>query len=93
MSDYPCKSCTRAKDPNKCENKKCPDWKDWFLSRWYEMRNCIQHQCNATLQCKECEFFAKWVDRYICQKHNIFVDPNDFCSRGERKNNDNQQKT
>lgn len=31
---YPCLTCKRVADPNKCENKSCGTWKQWFLSRW-----------------------------------------------------------
>lgn len=34
MADYPCKTCTRVKDPEECGNKDCKDWLYWFLERW-----------------------------------------------------------
>ena len=30
----PCETCTKVKEPAKCENKLCKDWKAWFLRRW-----------------------------------------------------------
>ena len=34
----PCALCTRVKDPQNCENKKCKVWQKWFLSRWELIR-------------------------------------------------------
>ena len=34
----PCLTCTRVEDPNKCENKTCKLWQNWFLGRWEAMR-------------------------------------------------------
>ena len=38
MDKYPCKTCTKVKYPDKCENKKCDEWKKWFINRWSEIR-------------------------------------------------------
>lgn len=38
MADYPCKTCTRVKDPKKCENKVCREWQAWFIQKWDELR-------------------------------------------------------
>ena len=38
MIEHPCKTCTRVKDPKKCENKTCKDWQKWFMDRWEAMR-------------------------------------------------------
>ena len=35
---YPCETCTRVKDPDKCKRMNCCDWVDWFLSKWEELR-------------------------------------------------------
>ena len=35
----PCDICTRVKDPESCENKNCPQWWEWFVRRWEELRN------------------------------------------------------
>lgn len=32
--EYPCDKCTKVEDPNKCENKRCLEWKEWFLKAW-----------------------------------------------------------
>ena len=37
--EYPCKTCTRVKDPEKCANKFCPDWKKWWLEQWKAINN------------------------------------------------------
>jgi hypothetical protein len=37
---YPCKTCTRVKYPKSCENKKCWEWKQWFIDRWDDLRRC-----------------------------------------------------
>ncbi len=34
----PCLRCTRVKNPRDCENKNCTVWRNWFVSRWEEMR-------------------------------------------------------
>jgi hypothetical protein len=31
---YPCLTCKRVADPDKCENKSCGAWKRWFLYHW-----------------------------------------------------------
>lgn len=36
-NEYPCKTCTRAAHPEKCENKLCKEWKAWFLRRWADI--------------------------------------------------------
>ena len=33
-SDSPCKTCTRVKCPQNCDNKGCFHWRSWFLNRW-----------------------------------------------------------
>ena len=38
MAEYPCKTCTRVKEPEKCENKTRKDWQAWFIQRWDEFR-------------------------------------------------------
>lgn len=37
-AEFPCKTCTRVKYPESCENKSCWEWKQWFIDRWEEMR-------------------------------------------------------
>lgn len=37
--EYPCKTCTRVKYPESCDNKSCWEWKQWFIDRWEMMRN------------------------------------------------------
>ena len=34
----PCLTCTRVTHPEDCENKKCNDWRQWFLRRWAQIR-------------------------------------------------------
>lgn len=38
----PCFTCTRVRDPMKCENKTCKDWQAWFLDRWESMRENVR---------------------------------------------------
>ena len=38
----PCLTCTRVRDPKKCENKLCKDWQAWFIDRWESMRENIR---------------------------------------------------
>lgn len=38
MKNSPCVSCTRVADPEKCENKYCNVWRQWFISSWDRMR-------------------------------------------------------
>lgn len=37
--EYPCKECTRVKDPKCCDHKTCRDWKRWFLDEWKKFNN------------------------------------------------------
>lgn len=30
----PCQNCSRALDPNLCEDKTCTRWRKWYLDRW-----------------------------------------------------------
>lgn len=30
----PCQRCVRVPDPDKCDNKECRPWRQWFLDRW-----------------------------------------------------------
>lgn len=30
----PCEKCTRVPDPDACDNKRCPDWKAWWVPQW-----------------------------------------------------------
>ena len=30
----PCRNCTRVAYPERCENKCCSAWTEWFLQRW-----------------------------------------------------------
>lgn len=30
----PCRTCVRVRDPENCENKRCNEWRRWFLRRW-----------------------------------------------------------
>lgn len=41
MSEWPCKTCTRVKDPENCGNKICQEWQRWFLDRWETMREYL----------------------------------------------------
>lgn len=38
----PCKTCTRTKDPINCGNRNCPDWIDWFIRSWDELREILK---------------------------------------------------
>ena len=40
------------------------------------------------VRCKDCKYREKMPDKYIrCAKHNVFMamKPDDYCSKGERK--------
>lgn len=37
--EKPCLTCTRVKDPVKCDNKECRVWREWWLQKWKEIRN------------------------------------------------------
>lgn len=30
----PCLRCERVPEPEKCDNKECRPWRQWFLDRW-----------------------------------------------------------
>ena len=34
----PCLRCNRVQDPRNCENKNCQVWRNWFVSRWDNLR-------------------------------------------------------
>lgn len=36
MSESPCKTCKRVKNPEACFNKECFDWRKWFIKKWVE---------------------------------------------------------
>jgi predicted metal-binding protein len=38
---WPCKTCIRTKYPQTCDNK-CPDWIDWFIRSWDELREILK---------------------------------------------------
>ena len=43
----PCLYCTRVEDPDDCENKKCRQWREWFVERWEQLRSMPRLQCEA----------------------------------------------
>ena len=45
----PCLTCTRVKDPENCENKKCNEWRRWFICRWDRMRSVPRLQEEARI--------------------------------------------
>ena len=34
QGNYPCDSCARVRDPERCDNKECALWRRWFLESW-----------------------------------------------------------
>lgn len=46
--EYPCKTCTRCKDPRSCGNKTCMYWQKWFLDRWETMREYLRRENDGT---------------------------------------------
>lgn len=62
MSESPCKTCTRVKDPKNCENKICRDWQIWFLDRWESLREYYK-KVKAQFQCKHCD------DQGFCRRY------------------------
>ena len=47
----PCRSCTRVRDPQNCENKNCRSWQSWFIRRWDQIRTAPRQQVDATRPC------------------------------------------
>lgn len=47
----PCLSCTLVADPESCQNKNCAPWRQWFISRWDQMRQ-VHRQEMETLELK-----------------------------------------
>lgn len=41
MKNYPCDSCRKVANPEKCENKKCGAWQKWFTQRWEATRRSL----------------------------------------------------
>lgn len=39
MKISPCLTCSRVENPQKCENKNCNVWRQWFISSWDQMRS------------------------------------------------------
>ena len=46
-TQYPCRNCTRVRDPQNCENKICKDWQAWFFERWDNMRNQVRNEIHG----------------------------------------------
>ena len=38
-NESPCTMCIVVNDPTNCENKCCPEWRNWFIQRWEELRD------------------------------------------------------
>ena len=38
-NEKPCLNCTKVKEPENCENKKCQEWREWFIKWWEKMRH------------------------------------------------------
>jgi uncharacterized protein YeaO (DUF488 family) len=36
MDKSPCKTCTKTILPYNCENKSCPEWRNWIIAKWEE---------------------------------------------------------
>ena len=44
MNYSPCLTCTSVRDPGNCENKNCARWRNWFISRWDQLRTVPRMQ-------------------------------------------------
>lgn len=41
------------------------------------------------IMCKDCKYYDNWLDEKICARGNYYqgpMEPDDFCSKGEPKN-------
>lgn len=43
----PCRRCTLVADPEKCEDKSCVRWRNWFTRRWDNFRTYPRRQMDA----------------------------------------------
>ena len=44
MKMSPCVTCNRVMSPANCENKNCQVWRQWFISRWDQLRSYPRQQ-------------------------------------------------
>lgn len=44
MKEQPCLTCTRVENPEDCDLKGCAAWREWWLTRWENMRSryCVK---------------------------------------------------
>ena len=69
----PCEGCTRIPDPEKCDNKDCKQWRQWFLERWdlihgYYLKKapersvdpCTVCQCPSEMCFPKCSTRTAW---------------------------------
>ena len=42
----PCENCSRARDPQLCEDKTCGRWRKWFVNRWEQTRQLYRQEEN-----------------------------------------------
>ena len=75
MSDYICKSCEHYLVCKHADNTITS------CSQYYEM-----------VRCKDCKYYADYGRVWDCQKYEgmNFPDESDFCSYGERKDNESK---
>lgn len=52
----PCVACRRVAEPEKCDNKLCKPWQQWFLASWEELRAAagVTGQAAAGDPCESC---------------------------------------
>lgn len=72
----PCAGCTRVPDPEKCDNKDCKLWREWFLERWAQIHGyyrqrvpmeqkdpCKSCQCPADMCFTKCAARIAWEEQ------------------------------
>lgn len=51
-------------------------------------KDIAEEQLKKIVRCKDCKFFVKAKDWFACQKWYMDIRKDDYCSYGERKNDD-----
>ena len=53
-------------------------------------KDIAEEQLKKIVRCKDCKFFVKAKDWFACQKWYMDIREDDYCSYGERKEDDEQ---
>ena len=66
-----------------------PDGDSCPLYRWFKAKVIeIEKDIVTVVRCKDCKHYLKLTFLSECTKHDLAVEPNDYCSDGERREED-----